>query len=97
MIWFKKRAAQPEWFFEIEHTTPIYSGLLRLNDVKIDYPLPRATIVSSPEKRSLYENQIRRRTFEFSELADVCRFMDYRDVEKWFESKKTIEEIKRHY
>jgi len=35
VIWFKKHSAQPIHFFEIEHTTSIYSGLLRLNDVKI--------------------------------------------------------------
>lgn len=35
VIWFIKGTANPIRFFEIEHSTSIYSGLLRLNDVKI--------------------------------------------------------------
>lgn len=56
VIWFKKKSAQPVRFFEIEHTSSIYSGLLRLNDVKIDYPLPKATIVADSNRKNLYES-----------------------------------------
>jgi len=88
VIWFKQRSSQPVRFFEIEHTTPIFSGLLRFNDVKIDYPIPRATIVAAKEKRGLFEIQISRRTFVHSELEAICDLMDYRDVERLFESEK---------
>lgn len=94
VIWFKKNTAKPIWFFEIEHTTPIYSGLLRFNDVIVDYPIEKATIVSSKTKREQFDAQIERKTFKSSELADVCSFMDYDKVEKWFESLKIIKEIK---
>jgi hypothetical protein len=36
VIWFRKSAGHPERFFEIEHSTSVYSGLLRFNDVMID-------------------------------------------------------------
>jgi len=88
VIWFKKRSAQPLRFFEIEHTTSVYSGLLRLNDVKIDYPLPKATIVAPREKKGIFESQISRRTFVHSELEGVCEFMEYGDVERLFDSEK---------
>ncbi len=97
VIWFKKRSAQPVWFFEIEHTTTIYSGLLRINDVKIDYPLPKATIVAPKEKKGVFESQISRRTFVHSELEGICDFMGYNDVEKVFESEKVRAEMLRGY
>ena len=63
------------WFFEIEYTTTVYSGLLRINNVKIDYPLPKATIVTPKEKKGAFESQISRRTFVHSELEGICDFM----------------------
>lgn len=95
VIWFKKRSAQPIRFFEIEHTTSVFSGLLRFNDVKIDYPVPRATIVAPPEKKGIFESQISRRTFVHSELEEVCDFMEYRDVERLFDSEKVRTEMLR--
>jgi hypothetical protein len=96
VIWFKKNTAQPVWFFEIEHSTSIYSGLLRLNDVKIDYPIPKATIVGPESKRSAFDQQTRRRTFEFSELSEICNFKTYEEIKDWFNSLekiKVIEEV----
>lgn len=93
VIWFKKRTAQPICFFEIEHTTSMYSGLLRLNDVKTDYPIPRAYIVAPKARRSMFDNQIVRRTFAQSELGEVCTFMDYDQVEALLKSHKTIVDI----
>jgi len=95
VIWFKKRSSQPVRFFEIEHTTAVYSGLLRLNDVKIDYPLPKATIVAPKEKKGIFESQISRRTFVHSELEGICDFMEYKDIEKLFESEKVRAEMLR--
>jgi len=93
VIWFKKNTAQPVWFFEIEHSTTIYSGLLRLNDVKIDYPIPKATIVAPENKRSIFEQQIQRRTFEASELSEICNFKNYEEIEELFNSLKKAEKI----
>jgi hypothetical protein len=90
VIWFKRRAAQPVCFFEIEHSTSIYSGLLRLNDVKIDYPIPKAFIVGPQKRQKEFERHIERRTFMYSELSDVCQFLDYEDVNKLWESYEEI-------
>ena len=85
VIWFKKGSASPVSFFEVEHSTSIYSGLLRINDVVIDYPVPEAIIVAAPERKSRFDKQIERRTFNYSGLAEVCRFMTYDEVEKLYE------------
>jgi len=85
VIWFKRGSARPERFFEIEHTTSIYSGLLRLNDVMIDYPIPAAYIVGSNDKKSKFNDQLNRRTFVNNGLNKVCKFLDYEDVEKNYE------------
>jgi type II restriction enzyme len=42
VIWFRRGTGQPHRFFEVEHSTSVYSGLLRFNDVIIDYPIPEA-------------------------------------------------------
>lgn len=63
--------------FEIEHSTPIYSGLLRFNDVHIDFKLPRAGIVADAEREDAFLRQINRRTFRASGLTDVCLFYKY--------------------
>src|SRR5439155_21287599 len=38
VIWFRRGAGHPVRFFEIENSTSVYSGLLRFNDVMIDFP-----------------------------------------------------------
>ena len=73
-------------FFEIEHSTTIYSGLLRFNDVKIDFPISKATIVIPRDRMNLFEKQINRRTFTLSELSDVCDYITYEDVKSWYNS-----------
>ncbi|HEV8584347.1 MAG TPA: hypothetical protein VGT02_05205, partial [Methylomirabilota bacterium] len=44
--------------YEIEHSTPIYSGLLRLNDIRLAGPAgSRLAIVSNDSRRSLFLRQ----------------------------------------
>jgi len=86
VIWFKGNTSYPVRFFEVEHSTSIYSGLLRLNDVKIDYPLGKATIVIPKSRLDLFETQIERRTFKYSELSDVCDSLTYEDLKEWFKA-----------
>lgn len=93
VIWFKKLSATPVCFFEIEHSTSVFSGLLRLNDVRIDYPLPKAFIVASPARKALFEKQIGRRTFINSELSEVCQFLSYDDVKKLVQSSEVIKTL----
>lgn len=78
VIWFRKGAGHPVRFFEIEHSTSVYSGLLRFNDVMIDFPIPEAFIVGDGEKtRAKFEREIARRTFEHSGLRTVTKFLFY--------------------
>lgn len=93
VIWFKKLSATPVCFFEIEHSTSVYSGLLRLNDVRIDYPVPKAVIVASPLRKPIFDRQIGRRTFVNSELSEVCQFLSYDDVKKLMQSSEVIKSL----
>ena len=70
-----------------------WAGLLRLNDVKTDYPIPLAFIVAPKERRSMFDIRIVRRTFAQSELGEVCQFMDYEQAEALLRSHKTIVDI----
>ena len=61
VIWFRQGAGHPERFFEIEHSTSVYSGLLRFNDVMIDFPIPEAFVVGDGEKTQWkFEREIAR-------------------------------------
>jgi hypothetical protein len=81
VIWFRRGTGHPVRFFEIEHSTSVYSGLLRMNDVMIDFPIPEAFIVGDGEKtQRKFEREIARRTFERSELKNVTQFLRYDQV-----------------
>jgi len=71
--------------FEVEHSTPIYSGLLRFNDVHLIAPIPisKFTIVSNDARRSLFARQVNRPTFKTSGLTELCTFLEYVDVFGW--------------
>lgn len=93
VIWFKKGTSKPEKFIEVEHTTSVYSGLLRLNDVITDYPISDGAIVAAEERRALFDRQINRRTFNVSGLAEVCKFLSYDQVEKLHEVENVRKEL----
>lgn len=93
VIWFKKNTANPVRFFEIEHSTSIYSGLLRLNDIIIDFPITKATIIIPKSRIKLFEGQIARRTFDLSGLYEVCEYLTYKDTEKWFTATEVSKEF----
>lgn len=76
--------------FEIEHTTAIYSGLLRFADLKIiapniNYPL---FIVAPMAKKNRVFEQIRRPAFKRLGLDKEVRYISYEtidDINKFFE------------
>lgn len=81
VIWFRRGAGHPERFYEIENSTSVYSGLLRFNDVMIDFPIPDAFIVGDGDKTlAKFEREIARRTFEHSGLRSVTQFLYYEQV-----------------
>ncbi len=70
--------------FEVEHTTTVYSGLLRFNDILLTIPgVSRFTIVSSDARRALFARQLFRPTFKKSGLSELCSFLEYRNVFDW--------------
>ena len=86
IIWLKRGSSDIGSLFEVEHSTPIYSGLLRFNDLHLTEPnlSPRFNIISNITKKSLFLKQINRPTFKTSGLMEVCNFLDYKDVYRWF-------------
>ncbi len=85
VLWLQKGSNEIKALFEIEHSTPIYSGLLRFNDVHLVAPAlhSRYSIVANSERRSLFIKQLNRPTFQVSGLGNLCNFLDYADVYNW--------------
>ena len=70
--------------FEVEHSTPIYSGLLRFNDVLLSSTTAgRFFVVSNESRRDLFVRQLQRPTFQRSGLSDVASFLEYSNVFDW--------------
>lgn len=85
VIWLRGRSIARA--FEIEHTTAIYSGLLRMADLvalqpDINIPLH---IVAPEERQVTVLDQIRRPVFSLLEtgpLSDRCSLLTYADVQE---------------
>jgi hypothetical protein len=85
VAWLQRGANVIKALFEIEHSTPIYSGLLRFNDIHLSIPNLKArfNIVANNERRALFIRQLNRPTFQTSGLGEVCSFLEYSDVYNW--------------
>jgi hypothetical protein len=85
VIWIERGAGKVSALFEIEHSTTIYSGLLRFNDIRLVAPQMDATysIVADDERRARFVRQLNRPTFQRSGLSDTCTFMKYEEVYSW--------------
>jgi hypothetical protein len=83
VLWLKGRAIQRA--FEVEHSTAIYSGLLRMADLLALQPNMNIAlhIVAPAERRDKVLNEIRRPVFSLLEhqpLAKRCTFIAYEDL-----------------
>ncbi|HQR08394.1 MAG TPA: hypothetical protein PLN21_16310 [Gemmatales bacterium] len=83
VLWLKGRAIQRA--FEVEHSTAIYSGLLRMADLLALQPNMNISlhIVAPAERRDKVLNEIRRPVFSLLEhqpLAERCTFIAYEDL-----------------
>ena len=85
VVWMRRGAGDLVALFEVEHTTSIYSGLLRFNDVHLVVPElhPRFSIVANDARRAVYVRQVNRPTFQRSGLSEICNFMEYENVVDW--------------
>lgn len=75
--------------FEVEHTTTIYSGLLRMSDLMSMQPNLRINpyIVASDDKRVKVISEINRPTFATLKppLSRICRFIPYSKLKREIE------------
>src|SRR5439155_4780887 len=65
--------------FEVEHSTGVYSGLLRMSDLvsqfsNLSFPL---YIVAPDADRRKVCAEIRRPAFQSFRLAEICRYIPY--------------------
>lgn len=90
VVWLLKGAVEMRAMFEVEHSTQIYSGLLRFNDLYLTESerRPRFSIVANGVRRVHFLRQISRPTFKVSGLGDVCNFLEYKDVFSWYNRTK---------
>ncbi|MDE0653233.1 MAG: EVE domain-containing protein [bacterium] len=85
VLWLKGRAMVRA--FEIEHTTAIYSGILRMADLLALQPNIdiRLNIVAPEEKRNKVFAEIRRPVFSLLEgrlLREQCAYLSYDSIKK---------------
>ena len=84
VIWIARGGEAIEGLFEVEHSTTVYSGLLRFNDVHLTDPkVSRFSIVSDDSRRGLFVRQLLRPTFRKSGLAELTSFLEYSNVLDW--------------
>jgi hypothetical protein len=87
VMWVDRGSSVPRALYEVEHSTPIYSGLLRFNDVHLVAPALRArnTVVANDSRRDRFVQQLMRPTFRTSGLHESCTFLDYVNVFEWYQ------------
>jgi hypothetical protein len=84
VVWVARGGEAIEGLFEVEHSTTVYSGLLRFNDIHlVDPKVSRFSIVSNDSRRGLFARQLFRPTFKKSGLADLTSFLEYSNVVDW--------------
>lgn len=95
VIWAERGRGTITGLFEVEHSTPVYSGLLRFNDILLTDPrLSRFSIVSNDTRRSLFARQLRRPTFVRSGLSELTSFLEYANVAEWHSRMMKLGETK---
>jgi hypothetical protein len=82
VIWIKQNG--PVCAFEVEETTSVYSGLLRMSDMISVVPALniKLFIVAPKERENKVMAELARPTFQKIGLSDYCRFIATEDLEK---------------
>jgi hypothetical protein len=84
VLWIVSGRNAVDALFEVEHSTPIYSGLLRFNDVLLTEPkISRFSVVSNETRRDVFSRQAFRPTFRKSGLSELVNFLEYVNVYDW--------------
>lgn len=83
VIWLKDNL--PISYWEVEHSTPIYSGLLRFNDVLLSISgANNFNIVAEADRENKFGREINRPTFRQNNLIEKVTFIDYQNIYSWF-------------
>ncbi len=85
MLWLRRRSIVRA--FEVEHTTAIYSGILRMADLLALQPNMeiRLHIVAPSERREKVFEELRRPVFSLLErgpLAELCTYLSYEGLDE---------------
>ena len=85
VLWLKRRSIVRA--FEVEHTTAIYSGILRMADLLALQPNMeiRLHIVAPPERREKVFEELLRPVFSLLErgpLAELCTYLSYEGLDE---------------
>lgn len=84
VLWLDKKAIVAA--FEVEHTTSIYSGLLRMSDLVALVPnlKVRLYLVAPDERRNKVESEVLRPTFSVlsTPLKRICRYISFEQLKK---------------
>jgi type II restriction enzyme len=84
VVWFPHGTSQPSRLFEVEHSTSIVTGLLRMSDLLVSVTPAkigwRTHIVAPARRLSKFETERTRPTFRATGLIDSCTFMSYDQV-----------------
>jgi hypothetical protein len=85
VIWLRRRAIVRA--FEVEHTTSIYSGILRMADLLALQPNMdiKLHIVAPVERREKVFQELRRPVFSLLDegpLAESCTYLSYDSIEE---------------
>jgi hypothetical protein len=84
VVWIANGRDKIEGLYEVEHSTPVYSGLLRFNDILLtNSKVTQFSIVSNDVRRELFSRQLFRPTFKKSGLSELCSFLEYANVFAW--------------
>lgn len=83
--------------FEIEHSTSVYSGILRLSDLRAEAPnsnYPMFIVASEDRRKKVFE-ELRRPTFSGPclRLNEVIRFLGYKKLREIDESSKNAKDF----
>lgn len=84
VVWMD--GTKPAALFEVENSTTVYSGLLRICDVLIASGHPiESRIVAAQSRRDVFQKQIRRPTFDKHKLVEKVSFISYDNLQRWHE------------
>lgn len=84
VIWFKDHL--PFCAFEVEKSTSIYSGLLRLSDLAVSLPNQnlKLFIVAPEKRREKVFKELKRPIFQSIKLSNYCSFISFEELEKLY-------------